>query len=130
MDRLCPKCGQRYRADVATCPVHRVALVDDPFVGRALGDYGIVGYLGSGAMGVVYRAEPPAAIKILNVVRARMQPELVRRFELEAKAIARLRGNVAPGELCSLSSTSPWALEIPIPSRLTGAPACLWRRTK
>ncbi len=90
MDRLCPKCGQRYRADVAICPVHRVALVEDPFIGRSLGEYGIVGYLGQGAMGVVYRADPPAAIKILNVVRARMQPELVRRFELEAKAIARL----------------------------------------
>lgn len=73
------------------CPVHHVALVDDPFIGRALGPYTITGYLGSGAMGVVYRAHPPAAVKILNVVRARLQPELVRRFELEASAIARLQ---------------------------------------
>lgn len=90
MDRLCPKCGQRFRADVAYCPVHRVSLVDDPFIGRSLGPYTIKSYLGSGAMGIVYRADPPAAIKILNVVRARMQPELVRRFELEASAISRL----------------------------------------
>lgn len=90
MDRLCPKCGQRYHAEVSRCPVHRVALVDDPFIGRSLGPFVITGYLGSGAMGVVYRAHPPAAIKILNVIRARLQPELVRRFELEASAISRL----------------------------------------
>lgn len=90
MDRLCPKCGQRYHAEVSRCPVHRVALVDDPLIGRSLGPFTITGYLGSGAMGVVYRAHPPAAIKILNVVRARLQPELVRRFELEASAISRL----------------------------------------
>lgn len=41
-------------------------------------------------MGVVYRAEPAAAIKILNVRRATMQPDLVRRFEVEAQAAMRL----------------------------------------
>ncbi len=41
-------------------------------------------------MGVVYGAEPETAIKILNARRAAMQPDLVRRFEIEAEAASRL----------------------------------------
>ncbi|MEZ4431100.1 MAG: serine/threonine-protein kinase [bacterium] len=53
--------------------------------------YTLTGFIGQGAMGVVYRAEPAAAIKILNARRAAMQPDLVRRFEVEAEATTRLQ---------------------------------------
>lgn len=41
-------------------------------------------------MGVVYGALPSAAVKILNARRAALQPDLVRRFEIEAEAVSRL----------------------------------------
>jgi serine/threonine protein kinase/tetratricopeptide (TPR) repeat protein len=63
-------------------------------VGAKLGPYEIVGLLGSGGMGEVYRArdtrlDRPVAIKVLPP-GIRQQPESAARFEREAKAISQL----------------------------------------
>jgi Flp pilus assembly protein TadD len=63
-------------------------------VGTQLGPYEIVGQLGAGGMGEVYRArdsrlERVVALKVLPDTRA-SDPELLARFEREAKAIATL----------------------------------------
>ncbi|MCB9553868.1 MAG: serine/threonine protein kinase [Myxococcales bacterium] len=91
MDRLCPRCHQRYPATTERCPLHDLPLRADPFIGARISRYTLTGFIGQGAMGVVYRAEPAAAIKILNARRAAMQPDLVRRFEVEAEATTRLQ---------------------------------------
>src|SRR5688500_7449773 len=62
---------------------------------EAIGPHKVVGVLGRGGAGVVYvarseRLDRLVAVKVLRVDRAR-QPELVERFEIEARAAARLR---------------------------------------
>jgi serine/threonine protein kinase len=62
--------------------------------GTKLGPYVVVGPLGAGGMGEVYRARDErlgreVAVKILSGA-ARTDPERLRRFELEAKAIGQL----------------------------------------
>ena len=63
-------------------------------IGRTLGHYRITGKLGEGGMGVVYRArderlDRDVAIKVLpDAVAA--NPDRLRRFEREAKAVAAL----------------------------------------
>ena len=66
----------------------------DPLVGFTLGGYRITGTLGSGGMGVVYRAEQsnPRRLVALKVIRAAFAGrELMRRFSHEAAALGRLR---------------------------------------
>jgi eukaryotic-like serine/threonine-protein kinase len=69
-----------------------------PDAGRELtgtiGRYGIVGKLGKGAMGVVYLAHDPllerdVALKVM-IAQIADDPELSKRFEREAKAVARM----------------------------------------
>jgi serine/threonine protein kinase len=70
-------------------------------VGSRLGPYEIVDRLGAGGMGEVYRARDTrlgreVAIKILPAVHA-ADPESIRRFEKEARAVASLsHPNVVP----------------------------------
>lgn len=90
MHRLCPHCHLRYGGDLDRCPDDGTPLREDPFIGAQVGQWTIVDFVGQGAMGVVYRARPDAAIKILNAHRAAMQPDLIRRFEIEAEAATRL----------------------------------------
>ncbi len=90
MRHYCPSCHRRFASEQASCPDDGSRLRIDPFIGASVGRWSIVDHLGEGAMGVVYRAEPAAAIKILNARRAALQPDLVRRFEIEAEAIRRL----------------------------------------
>ncbi len=59
-----------------------------------VGQYRIIGRIGSGAMGVVYRAEQasPKRIVALKVIRsAAITPNIIRRFKLESEILGRLR---------------------------------------
>ena len=99
-DRICPRCTRTYGADFDCCPEDGQRLMvlsraDDDRVGQVLEDrFTLVGVLGSGGMGAVYRAiqhstEREVAIKILHASATR-DPAAVRRFLREAKTTSRL----------------------------------------
>jgi serine/threonine-protein kinase len=68
----------------------------DPRIGRVLQDrYRILGWLAGGGMGMVYRAERlqlgrQVAIKFLHQDSVGREPQALKRFELEARAMSRL----------------------------------------
>jgi len=94
---LCPAClmQQGAAADTATCPEAK------PFVpptveevARLFPQLEILGFLGKGGMGAVYKARQPAldrlvALKILPAQTA-PDPGFAERFTREARALARL----------------------------------------
>jgi serine/threonine-protein kinase len=105
----CPKCGFRRGTpprphEVARCPDDGYALLDpeviadgagDPFLGATVADrYVVVGRLGAGSMGNVYRARQEAmgrdvALKILRADRA-FDSQAKARFQREARAMSLL----------------------------------------
>lgn len=106
--KVCPHCGRRFNEEALFCPDDGSGLVpmpernspaaaidQDDLVGTSLfGDYIIKKKLGEGGMGAVYLAENPAigqriAVKVLHG-HAAQNEELVKRFNREAQAIARL----------------------------------------
>lgn len=69
------------------------AVSDELPAGTRIGRYELLGVLGKGAMGVVYRAqqEQPRREVALKLLRAGLaSPALLHRFELEARLVARL----------------------------------------
>ena len=105
-DYVCRICGKRARTTAgARCPADRSVLVeadalqtngDDPLLGRVLCEkYAIVGYVGEGGFGAVYRAvqEPIGQIVAVKVVRdaVRDRPNQLKRFAREARAVAALQ---------------------------------------
>mgnify|MGYP003339675600 FL=1 len=67
----------------------------DPLVGQTVGPFEILGRLGAGAMGVVYKARYTngalVALKILPGNPASLEPENLARFEREAKILQQLK---------------------------------------
>ena len=80
-------------------------------VGSHLGHYKVTSLLGEGGMGQVYRAHDPSldrdiAIKVLPKKLA-AEPETLRRFRREAKAVAALNHpNVVHDSRCPKSGTA------------------------
>ena len=111
LPHVCPHCRQPREAfdepssgSMLKCPEHGLAFVDahelaasenDPLLGASIvGRFTILGRLGRGSMGAVYRARQEAvgrdvALKIVRSDRA-YDPETKARFEREARAISLL----------------------------------------
>ena len=67
---------------------------DDPYLGKQFGGYEMVTKIGQGGMGLVYKGRQVSldrvvAVKILNKTLCD-NPEFIKRFEREAKSIARI----------------------------------------
>ncbi len=104
--RVCHTCGYRPSEgdERTTCPADGLVLVresehsrapEDPYLGRTIaGKYAVVGLLGAGGMGAVYRAvqEPVGREVALKVIRSSSDDRLTvqRRFEMEAGVVAGL----------------------------------------
>ena len=97
----CPKCGYEIDGRPNFCPscgVSRTYYRDtgsDPLIGRVIdGTYQVIGLVGEGAMGRVYRAEHVQLRKevALKILRANLVSDttVVQRFEREAQAASRL----------------------------------------
>jgi serine/threonine-protein kinase len=103
--RICPKCRNTVADEVQTCPADGRRTVtrevldaagNDPLLGATLDErYTIVGRLGAGGMGTVYRAEqaPLAREVALKVLRRELgrDPDTVARFTREAKLLSQLK---------------------------------------
>jgi CRP-like cAMP-binding protein/tRNA A-37 threonylcarbamoyl transferase component Bud32 len=99
MTRFCPHCDDRLDDDVRTCPRDgsQTFLVStaDPMIGRKIdGRFTITGLLGSGGMGIVYRAlqhsiQRDVALKLLRPENL-SDEDAIRRFFREARAASRL----------------------------------------
>lgn len=108
-ERACPRCHKPVSAfaghvsagaELPRCPDHGLPFVDlrdgpDPLLGTTIaGRFTILGRLGRGSMGAVYRARQEAvgrdvALKLVRQDRAH-DPETKGRFEREARAISAL----------------------------------------
>ena len=96
--RICSQCGGSFAGTLALCPDDKTPLFAPEVVARIgmkLKDHELLGVIGEGGMGVVYRAqhvvlEKPVAIKVLHD-RFAKQTESIEQFLLEAKAASRIR---------------------------------------
>lgn len=92
--RVCPRCGLNLPLSVAACPKDGTLIDDTLGEGRKLvGNYEFLEFIGSGGMGVIYKAKNPVlkrlvAIKMLH--SHLMSDVITRRFQQEAAAVSGL----------------------------------------
>ncbi len=96
----CPDCHERFDDDVVACPNDGASLLDDAAFASAdvdlkpgdkVGEYEVVGKLGQGGFGAVFRAVQPligknVAIKVLKR-QFSSDPQMASRFISEARAV-------------------------------------------
>jgi len=110
---VCPQpgCTTRTRFVPGTrCPEHQRPLVpesvfaqhaDDPLLGRTInGDFDLIGIIGRGAMGAVYRGWQlsqgrAVAVKVISGKAVQALDEPVKRFIMEARALAAMPAHPA-----------------------------------
>ena len=88
--KTCAQCSSSYPDEVVLCPRDGALLGNPVLEGR----YKLLGKLGEGGMGLVYRAEhlllrKPVAVKVLRDEIAK-DPQLAGRFEQEAIAASQI----------------------------------------
>jgi len=92
--RLCPKCGLNVPLFVSTCPKDGTLIDDTLGEGRKLvGNYEFLEFVGSGGMGVIYKAKHPVMKRIvaIKMLHSHLMNEVItRRFQQEAEAVSGL----------------------------------------
>jgi serine/threonine protein kinase len=98
-NKLCPTCGASYSAENAFCPLDSAPLrplaEGDKLIGSVVaGRYLVSDRIGTGGMGVVYRAQDvrlqrPAAIKVLHAT-LNQDPDALARFSREASNASKI----------------------------------------
>ncbi|MBI2809339.1 MAG: protein kinase [Candidatus Melainabacteria bacterium] len=97
--KSCPECFSEYEDSVERCPDDSATLksIDkDPLVGTRLADrYEVLGVVGRGGMGVVYKVRHELmdrfmAVKMLHSHLV-SEPEAVKRFHREAKTVSQVK---------------------------------------
>lgn len=90
----CPKCGLSVPRSVVKCPQDGTVLADTLGEGRKLvGNYEFLEFIGSGGMGVIYKARHPVLKRLVAVKMLHshlMNDAIVRRFQQEALAVSGL----------------------------------------
>jgi eukaryotic-like serine/threonine-protein kinase len=92
--RVCPNCGLKLSTEIAVCPNDGTVLINNADLdGKLSNQYEFLAEIGSGGMGVIYKARHIAlnqtvAIKMLHTNR--LDELSVRRFQQEAKAVTAL----------------------------------------
>lgn len=92
--RLCPKCGLSVPIFVSSCPKDGTLIDDTLGEGRKLvGNYEFLEFVGSGGMGVIYKAKHPVMKRVVAIKMLHshlMNETITRRFQQEAEAVSGL----------------------------------------
>lgn len=93
-DRVCPKCGLNVPLTISACPKDGTPIDDTLGEGRKLvGNYEFLEFIGSGGMGVIYKARNPVLKRLvaIKMLHSHLMSEIVmRRFKQEAEAVSGL----------------------------------------
>jgi serine/threonine protein kinase len=92
--RACPKCGLEVPLSVTKCPQDGTNIADTLGEGRKIvGNYEFLEFVGSGGMGVIYKARHPVLKRLVAVKMLHshlMTDVIVKRFQQEALAVSGL----------------------------------------
>ncbi len=90
----CPTCGLEVPLSVTKCPQDGTVIADTLGEGRKLvGNYEFLEFIGSGGMGVIYKARHPVLKRLVAVKMLHshlMNEMIVKRFQHEAQAVSSL----------------------------------------
>lgn len=92
--RACPQCGLEVPLSVTKCPQDGTSIADTLGEGRKIvGNYEFLEFVGSGGMGVIYKARHPVLKRLVAVKMLHshlMNEIIVKRFQHEALAVSGL----------------------------------------